>query len=102
MEEKEIVAVRGLVLPQRDSVGFNSAMVEKKLRERNFGFDSLKSRLYRDMEEKGIIARDCLLLGSLAAGLRRRCPGRWPRAGDVKFVRVFKIYINDQIQRKKQ
>ena len=88
----------GRLLPQRDSVGFISARVEKKLRERNFGFDSLKSRLYRDMEEKGIVARDCLLLGSLAAGLRRRCPGRWPRAGDVKFVRAFKIDSYDQIQ----
>ena len=36
------------------------AMVEKELGERNFGFDSLKSRLNRDMEEKGIVARDVL------------------------------------------
>ena len=35
-------------------------MVEKELGERNFGFDSLKSRLNRDMQEEGIIARDCL------------------------------------------
>ena len=35
-------------------------MVEKELGERNFGFDSLKSRLNRDMQEKGIVARDCL------------------------------------------
>ena len=47
--------------------GVISAMVEKELWERNFGFDSLKSRLNRDMEEKGIVARDCLLLGSLEA-----------------------------------
>ena len=33
---------------------------EKELGERNFGFDSLKSRLKRDMEEKGIVSRDCL------------------------------------------
>ena len=31
-------------------------MVERKLGERNFGFDSLKSRVNRDMEEKGIVA----------------------------------------------
>ncbi|KAK0136816.1 hypothetical protein N1851_026988 [Merluccius polli] len=44
-----------LVLPQqRLVVGVNSAMVEKELGERNFGFDSLKSRLKRYMEEKGI------------------------------------------------
>ena len=30
-------------------------MVEKELRERNFGFDSLKSRLNRDVEEKQIV-----------------------------------------------
>ena len=30
-----------------------SAMVEKELGEKNFGFDSLKSRLNSDMEEKG-------------------------------------------------
>jgi hypothetical protein len=28
-------------------------MVERELGERNFGFDSLKSRLKRDMEEYG-------------------------------------------------
>ena len=39
-------------------MGVISAMVEKELGERNFGFDSL-SRLNRDMEEKGIVARDC-------------------------------------------
>ena len=31
-------------------------MVEKELGERNFGFDSLKSRLNHDMEEKEIVA----------------------------------------------
>ena len=35
-------------------------MKEKELGERNIGFDSLKSRLNRDMQEEGIIARDCL------------------------------------------
>ena len=37
-------------------------MVEKEFGERIFGFDSLKSRLNDDMEEKGIVARDGLLL----------------------------------------
>ena len=36
-----------------------SAMAEKELGEWNFGFDSLK---YMNMEEKGIVARDCLPL----------------------------------------
>ena len=40
-------------------VGVISALVEKELWERNFGFDSLKL-LNRDMEEKGIAARDRL------------------------------------------
>ena len=39
-----------------------SGVVEKELGKRNFGFDSLKSRLNHDLEEKGIVARDCLLL----------------------------------------
>ena len=39
-------------------MGVPSAMIEKELGERNFGFDSLKSRLNHDMEEKGIVAWD--------------------------------------------
>ena len=46
-----------LVLSQkRLVVGVISAMVEKELGERNIGFDSLKSRLKRYMEEKAIVA----------------------------------------------
>ena len=41
-------------------VGVISAMVEKELGEGNFGFDSLKY-MNHDMEEKGIVACDCLL-----------------------------------------
>ena len=41
-------------------MGVISAMAEKELGERNFGFDSLKSRLNLYMEEKGIVAHDCL------------------------------------------
>ena len=44
-------------------VGVISAMVEKQLRERNFGFDCLKN-VNRDMEEKGIVACDCFQQGS--------------------------------------
>ena len=40
-------------------VGVISAMVEKELGERNFGFDSLKY-MNCDMEEKGIDDRACL------------------------------------------
>ena len=39
----------------RHLVGVISAMVEKELGQRNFGFDSLKSRLKLDMEEKGLL-----------------------------------------------
>ena len=37
----------------RSEVGITSAMVEKEMWEKNFGFDSLKY-MNRDMEEKGI------------------------------------------------
>ena len=37
-------------------MGVSSATVEKELGERNFDFDSLKSRLKRYMEEKGVVA----------------------------------------------
>ena len=36
-----------------------SAMVEKELGERNFDFVSLEN-MNHDMEEKGIVASDCL------------------------------------------
>ncbi|CAL8250008.1 unnamed protein product [Boreogadus saida] len=39
--------------------GVISAVVEKELGENNFGFESLKY-MNRDMEEKGIVAYDCL------------------------------------------
>ena len=42
-------------------VGVISAMVEKVLGEWNFGFDSLKY-MNHDMDEKGIVAHDCLPL----------------------------------------
>ena len=51
-------------------VGVISAMVEKELEERNFGFDSLRFRLNSDMEVKGIVARD-----SLPPEPCCRCPG---------------------------
>ena len=52
-------------------------MVEKELGERNFGFDPLKSRWNRNLEDKGIVARNCLLpkprcRGAPAAGLGQR------------------------------
>ena len=53
-------------------------MVEKELEERNFGFDSLKFRLNHDMEEKGIVAQDCLPTAhDIEAGIglyRQRAP----------------------------
>ena len=42
-------------------VGVTSAMVEKELGERNFGFGSQKY-MNHDMEEKRIVARECLPL----------------------------------------
>jgi hypothetical protein len=56
-----------LVLPQqRLVVGVISAVVEKELGERNFGFDSLKTRLKLYMEEKGIVA----VCGTAVSSLR--------------------------------
>ena len=51
-------------------VGVITAMVEKELGERNFCFDSLKSRLKRDMEEKGFVA-ECGLPEELLRHRRR-------------------------------
>ena len=51
-------------------------MVEKELGKRNFGFDSLKSRLNHDMEEKGIAPQDCL---PLLLRYHRRKPATWRR-----------------------
>ena len=42
-------------------VGVISALIEKELGERNFGFDSLKY-INRNMEDIGIVARDGLPL----------------------------------------
>ena len=42
-------------------VGVISAMVEKELGGRNFGFDSLKN-MNHDIEEKGIVGGECLPL----------------------------------------
>ena len=42
-------------------MGVISAMVENELGERNFGFDSLKY-MNHDMEEKGIVGRECIPL----------------------------------------
>ena len=47
-------------------VGVISAMVKKELGERNFGLDSPKY-MYHDVEEKGIVAREC-------QPLEPRCP----------------------------
>ena len=49
-------------------------MVEKELGERNFGFESLKY-MNRDMEGKGIVARDCPLPEPRCPLPRRRCLG---------------------------
>ena len=55
-------------------VGVISAMVEKELGERNFGFDSLKY-MNLDMEENGIVASDCLPPEPRCQGTTARCSG---------------------------
>ena len=50
-----------MYFPNETVVGVISAMVEEELEERNFGFDSLKY-MNHDMEEKGIVGRECLRL----------------------------------------
>ncbi|CAL8324705.1 unnamed protein product [Boreogadus saida] len=62
-------------------------MVEKKLGKRNFGFASLKFRLNRDMDEKGIVARDCRgsATGALPPGHRHRgTDAKEPRSQGAK------------------
>ena len=51
----------------KSRTGGISAMGEKELGERNFGFDSLKSRLNSDMEEKGMLPGIVSAAGSLVA-----------------------------------
>jgi hypothetical protein len=62
-------------------------MVEKELGERNFGFDSLHSLKFSDMEEKGIVASDCLPLEPRFPLPAARCRGTnasaLPAAGGV-------------------
>ena len=48
--------VSGTPQQVRLAVGVISVMVGKELGEKNLDFDSLKSRLNHDMEEKGIVA----------------------------------------------
>ena len=66
-------------------------MKEKELGERNFGFDSLKSKLNRDMEEKGLLPGLSLVVAPLPAA---RCPPPTvvPRQRAQQRLRV--IYIN--------
>ena len=66
-------------------MGVISATVKNELGERNFGFDSLKSRLNCDMELKGIVA-PCRLPPE---GLRRRTPCQadtWQRKVILLFI----------------
>ena len=55
----------------------------------NFGFDSLKSRLNCDMEEKGIVGRDCLS--------PEPCSGQWGSGGRQSrpTIRQFRATIAD-------
>ncbi|CAL8349652.1 unnamed protein product [Boreogadus saida] len=61
-----------LVFPHKTVVGVISA-IEKELGGRNFGFDSLKN-MNRNMEEKGIVAHNCLPLEPRCPVVPRRCP----------------------------
>ena len=94
-------------------VGVISAMVEKKLGERKFGFVSLKY-MNQDMEETGIVARDCLPLEprfplpAAEGPPPRRCPlpaaeGPPPRrcplpAAEAARLRREKIAVNNRRQ----
>ncbi|CAL8387509.1 unnamed protein product [Boreogadus saida] len=56
-------------------------MVENELGERNFGFDSLKY-MNHDMEEKGIVGRECIPLEPCFPPPRQRRQNRaLPAAG---------------------
>ena len=62
-------------------MGVISAMVEKEMGERNFGFDSLK---YMNREEKGIVARDCLPLEPRCRGSGPSNAGSEAPAGEIQ------------------
>ncbi|CAL8237537.1 unnamed protein product [Boreogadus saida] len=107
--EDEFCRVTRLVL------GVISAMVEKEFGERNFGFVYLKD-MNHDMEEKGIVARNCLPLEPRfplprdhrlgAARCRRRwclsaarCRGGGPSAARLRretFFRFMWIWKNQR------
>ncbi|CAL8351912.1 unnamed protein product [Boreogadus saida] len=56
-------------------------MVENELGERNFGFDSLKY-MNHDMEEKGIVGRECIPLEPCFPPPRQRTDNRNCRANN--------------------
>ena len=60
-------------------------MVEKEFGERNFGFDSLKY-MNRDMEQKGIVARECHPRCLLSAAARHHRPAAGSRQRAVQFT----------------
>ncbi|CAL8378704.1 unnamed protein product [Boreogadus saida] len=77
----------------------NLIALEKVLGERNFGFDSLKY-MNRDMEEKGIVARDCLppeprcRLPAAVRHQRRKTPPHGSRqraAGGSVYFRLMEV-----------
>ena len=72
-------------------MGVISVMVEKELGERNFGLDSLKY-MNRDMEEKGIVARDW---GGGALGLRQEAI-----AGNNSFLLHVAVHVLQGVKAK--
>ncbi|CAL8253199.1 unnamed protein product [Boreogadus saida] len=73
-------------------------MVEKDLGERNFGFDSLKY-MNRDMEEKGIVARNCLPQKPRCPLPRWWCLGSGAPAGDDRGQQSLLLHVVPWLRR---
>ncbi|CAL8387121.1 unnamed protein product [Boreogadus saida] len=68
-------------------------MVENELGERNFGFDSLKY-MNHDMEEKGIVGRECIPLEPCFPPPRQRSGNRrQPAAGSMSQFMYFDVVL---------
>jgi hypothetical protein len=82
-------------------VGVISAIVEKEWGERNVGFDSLKSTLNRNMDEKGIVARIVSRRGSSAgAPLQRplrRGPSVWAPSLEYRRISYYVVILHSGV-----
>ena len=78
-------------------VGVISAMVEKELGKRKFGFESLKSRLKLDLEEKGLLPGIVSCRSPAARSPRHLPPAAVTRQRARQWQRV--IYIGSMLYR---